>query len=194
MCAATDTPFRANASSDDLFIYSNITAGAYTTYDVIKTNSNGRRQARVMGIDQDHIYNLMPNEEKTQTKGRGVLPSRTVKRALRNMDEVETVEVDAAGPPGAFRVVFREGTKLNIYQFEALDPRTAREIVAKIKYLSDKAKEDEANALADGAQPKGLLPGGSESSRESSRKGGRGVKGLTGRLRRQMSSAAKDKA
>jgi len=117
-----DAPFENFMISD---------ATQYKVYDVIKINKYGHRQERVMGIERDKIYNQIPKRDK------GFLPSRTTKKTVRYIEDVDKVEIMEDNPTH-FRIEFSEGnTKTHTTHYEAKSKREAAEIVARIKYLKD---------------------------------------------------------
>lgn len=119
---------QAGEKEQDIYVFSEFTAGQYKEYEVIKENQHGVKQGRIMGIDREKIYNLLP---KQQT---GFLGAKAAKRPARFIDDLERVEFNEADPT-EFVLHFKEATGENSkYRYESKNGQT-REIVAKLEFL-----------------------------------------------------------
>eukprot|EP00469_Lotharella_globosa_P013216 CAMPEP_0167771518 /NCGR_PEP_ID=MMETSP0111_2-20121227/326_1 /TAXON_ID=91324 /ORGANISM="Lotharella globosa, Strain CCCM811" /LENGTH=136 /DNA_ID=CAMNT_0007660887 /DNA_START=29 /DNA_END=439 /DNA_ORIENTATION=+ len=90
----------------------------YSEYQVVKTNAQGRRQERVLGIDPWNLHNKKP-------KGSG-----GVWRKQRSLKEVS--EVHRLQNPGTFAIRFTNGTSR---EYECVDKSQVDEIIKKITVL-----------------------------------------------------------
>lgn len=97
---------------------------------VIKTNSRGRRQKRIMGIDRDKIYNKELGSKIHST----FFGDAGVKRKYRLISDVVKAEVDSGF---TFRVLYRDidTNAIVFYQYDAIDEFECCKIVAKIEFL-----------------------------------------------------------
>ena len=119
---------QAGEKEQDIFVFSEFTAGQYKEYDVIKENQHGVKQHRIMGIDREKIYNMLP---KQQT---GFLGAKAAKKPARLIEDLEKVEFNEADPT-EFILHFRENNAENSkYRYESKNGQT-REIVAKLEFL-----------------------------------------------------------
>eukprot|EP00002_Diphylleia_rotans_P025123 TRINITY_DN4974_c0_g1_i1.p1 TRINITY_DN4974_c0_g1~~TRINITY_DN4974_c0_g1_i1.p1 ORF type:complete len:501 (+),score=105.77 TRINITY_DN4974_c0_g1_i1:70-1572(+) len=112
-------------------VFSEFTASQYKEYDVYKTNKHGVRQERIMGIDREKIYNMLPKNAN------GFLGSKAAKRPSRYIEDVHSIRLEE-DRPSFFTIVFKEGGNQYSmeYSFEAKGgPVIASEIVAKVEFL-----------------------------------------------------------
>jgi hypothetical protein len=100
---------------------------------VIKINRHGTRQKRVMGIDGDRIYNIVPRTLSFMKKG--------AKKPSKLIRDVDSIVINEGADPPAFTIVFSEAGEASRYAYE-VESREGRgpaaacaEIVAKIRYL-----------------------------------------------------------
>eukprot|EP00736_Rhodelphis_marinus_P012580 Rmarinus@m.15380 len=152
MSPCPEEPAEITTTEEDFF-FSEATASGYTEYTVYKIRANGRKDKRLMGVDREHVYNLMPSTDAkkggvsfVKNLARAMQSSKTTtRRPSRRMSEIRLVEL-LPDKPGRFRIVYDEDRRVEnmiipggtIYEFEAVaGPHVAAEIVAKLKYLMD---------------------------------------------------------
>jgi len=120
------------------------TAGAYKEYSVVKINQHRTREARIMGIDSEHITNQVP-------KSGGLFSGfkkkvATIKRPQRPISDVLAAEPHP-DKPKAFNVTFKgdsDKAAPRSYTFEAASEAEAAEIVAKLRFLRGMLKSEPA--------------------------------------------------
>jgi len=119
------------------FVFTKETACAYSEYKVIKTNQRGRKQTRVLGIDQSSIYNKSVPTVKAKASKisfHSVADKFSVQKKSRAMNTVVSCEV-VGGRPQCFRILFHEGKKIVTREYETETKMECGEIVAKIQFL-----------------------------------------------------------
>ncbi|GMH95023.1 hypothetical protein TrST_g1547 [Triparma strigata] len=133
------------------FMFDDITAGRYKEFDIVKKNRFGRRQERRMGIDNVKIYN-MKRGSPSGFAGKVF----TAYRLISTVRRIDFIKKEAAGFFGEeeeddrcnLRIDFEEEDKrVVIWEITAASKLECAEIVAKIRYLQDKAKQ--RNMLAE---------------------------------------------
>lgn len=133
--AATELPeepasFQEEQQRRDFIVYSEFSASQYKEFLVIKTNKHGVRQERIMGVDRDRIYNMLP---KTAN---GFLGAKAAKRPSRFVEDLVEVQYDDESRPADFVLVFRDGSDMISYQYASKSgPAEAMEIVSKLRFL-----------------------------------------------------------
>jgi hypothetical protein len=117
------------------FLFTKETASIYKEYEVIKHKSRTKKQLRIMGIDEEKIYNLPPeNNVEASSLSLRILSLGPVKRRERDISDVISAEVIRGR---MFRVIFRD-LKTNAivpYEYEAASNYECAEIVAKLEFL-----------------------------------------------------------
>eukprot|EP00475_Leptophrys_vorax_P009372 TRINITY_DN16220_c0_g1_i1.p1 TRINITY_DN16220_c0_g1~~TRINITY_DN16220_c0_g1_i1.p1 ORF type:complete len:490 (-),score=138.47 TRINITY_DN16220_c0_g1_i1:35-1504(-) len=117
------------------FLFTKETASVYKEFEVIKHKSRTKKQLRVMGIDEDKIYNLPPeNTVESSSLSLRILSLGPVKKKEREMSDVIIAEVIQGR---MFRIMFRD-LKTNAivpYEYEAASEYECAEIVAKVEFL-----------------------------------------------------------
>lgn len=99
---------------------------------VVKTNERGRRQARVLGVDAQHVYNYKPQEKRTVLGLLG-FKTRGVEKQSRLLLSLQAVSIDDDDPV-KFSLVFAEsGEPEDCLYYEASSPEVCEEIVGRIK-------------------------------------------------------------
>jgi len=96
----------------------------YQEFKVVKTNQRGKKQERIMGIDQEKIYNKNPLGSNQDD----------VHRPYRLISEVASVEV-LVDQPRCFRLTFKDKSGTEVRDYEADSRVVAQQIVSKIKFL-----------------------------------------------------------
>jgi len=119
-------------------------AFAYSQYEVIKTNSRGRPQRRIIGIDEHYIYNKIvqksaPNQYPRVSvdahSKRSYNPRGKVKNAKRPITNVKRCMI-IARKPQAFEITYEDKEKNEqTIRFKAETKMECREIVDKINFL-----------------------------------------------------------
>lgn len=106
------------------------TASAYSEYIVIKTNSRGRKQKRVLGVDGTTIYNKANKA--------------TVSRASRSIASVASCQM-IPNKDMSFSICFTEGDKrkLVVREYQTETYAECRQIVSKINFLVEQLKREE---------------------------------------------------
>jgi hypothetical protein len=118
----------------DNFLFNDLTSAVYEEWNVIKTNKWGKRQRRVLGIDNEKIF----NKHRVEHGKGGKLSNLAVKRAERRIADVISIR-QVETNPSAFSILYRDGKfgdsdrVLLEYEAEA-GPAAAALIVAKIKH------------------------------------------------------------
>eukprot|EP01086_Lenisia_limosa_P017988 TRINITY_DN952_c0_g1_i5.p1 TRINITY_DN952_c0_g1~~TRINITY_DN952_c0_g1_i5.p1 ORF type:complete len:380 (-),score=43.82 TRINITY_DN952_c0_g1_i5:31-1170(-) len=107
-------------------------ASQYKEYDVVKVNKFGISQNRVMGIDGNSIYNLLPKHLRGK---------KEVKRNSRRFEEVIEARVVTANP-SHFSIEYGGPNvkEARVYDYRSSNPQDAAEIVARISFLVDYRK------------------------------------------------------
>lgn len=107
--------------------------GQYEAYslqewNLIKVNARGRKQARIIAVDQKFIYN-----RRQRTLG-----FRTDTKRL--ISDLATVEWEPNDCPEKFRLIFKKDAegKQTVINYIAKTPKQAATIVTKIKYIRDR--------------------------------------------------------
>jgi len=124
------------------FMFTKETAMAYSEYKVIKTNTRGKKQKRILGIDATNIYNM---HEKSTTKSKIIGRRSSFEKAgaaggvahpFRPISTVVQCEVMQEDPQ-SFKIVFRDPAtnSLKMLQYQTETKMECAEIVAKIEYL-----------------------------------------------------------
>ena len=119
----------------DSFMFNDHTASTLQEWVVIKTNTRGRRQERIMGIDQLYIHNRRlgethPNRGLSAVKR--ALNGGHSERAIKDILNISFI----SNNPAAFRMTYKEGLEDKVtLDYEAQTARDAAEIVAKIQYI-----------------------------------------------------------
>jgi len=120
------------------FVFTKETACAYSEYKVIKTNQRGRKQTRVLGIDQSSIYNksvpTVKNSKTSKLSFHSMADKFSVQKKSRPMNTVVSCEV-VGGRPQCFRIYFHEGKKIVTREYETETKMECGEIVAKVQFL-----------------------------------------------------------
>ncbi|KNC51296.1 uncharacterized protein AMSG_12066 [Thecamonas trahens ATCC 50062] len=143
LAAARRNSVAAAASTDTgdfNHMFNQFTAIIYKEYEVTKINKAGKRQPRVLGIDDKRITNKIPESEKKS----GLMSrfaKKNPKRPFRNVDEIINIEHSEHLADGkAFSIYFRGDEHTD---YEAISRSQASEIVAKITYLMGMAESSE---------------------------------------------------
>ena len=111
-----------------------VTASQFEQWRVVKINSAGRRQPRVLGVDIARVTNT-----KLPGESRGWLASRTTRVAERLMSDLVRVEMP---PPWASEeallsvaLTFTEGMDQVTLRYVCETPEDRQQIVAKLTYI-----------------------------------------------------------
>ena len=137
------------------YLFTEQTASMYVEYKVVKINRHGTRQERILGIDREKIYNLLPRMElidesideeggehsasDSQTRG-GLLSvslgskggrSKTTKKRAREIKEVHRCRVSNDSLSVAC-LVYKDGST---YYFDFSDQDKCAEAIARINFL-----------------------------------------------------------
>jgi len=113
---------------------------SYVEFRVVKTNSKGKKQLRVLGIDKHNLYNKPIAEAQDGSRVKftsnlisSFLNKDTVSRASRPISSISCCSVDAIRS-SCFNIQFRDNMKLVIRQYEAESNDDATRIVDLIQY------------------------------------------------------------
>jgi len=154
-CATLRAPSEAHArdeKKDTDFIFSETTASRYKEYNVVKVNKRGVKQERVLGIDQQRLYNIARPDLEADSgladglrewglKTIGLRYSGGTKHPSHLIRDIHNVcmDHDDPGAPGrAFTCTIRDPFELGyskVYRYEASTNHDAAEIVAKLQHL-----------------------------------------------------------
>ena len=140
-------------SNFDVFYsqFNELTASRYTEYAVVKVNRHGTRQARILGVDRDKVYNLPPRAIRVALRdtgaGAGVgaaafleredraLATGVTKKQSRLIADVQSINI-ARGCPVAASVVYREADgSSRTYSLEFESAEVCAELTARIRFL-----------------------------------------------------------
>lgn len=140
-------------SNFDVFYsqFNELTASRYTEYAVVKVNRHGTRQARILGVDRDKVYNLPPRAVQPAPRdsgaGAGVGPAAfleredralatgVTKKQFRLIADVQSIDI-ARGRPAAASVVYREADgSSRAYSLEFESAEVCAELTARIRFL-----------------------------------------------------------
>jgi len=131
-------PSSEAAVSPDQFSFNKETACKYKEYTVVKTNAQGKRQKRLIGIDQFSIQNKIVEAESSGKPGLGGklrgLVTRNVAVASRPISAVSSATV-LKNNPESFTLTFKEKNQLISREFKAESRMECAEIVARIQFL-----------------------------------------------------------
>eukprot|EP01027_Heterolobosea_sp_BB2_P009512 GEZU01014007.1.p1 GENE.GEZU01014007.1~~GEZU01014007.1.p1 ORF type:complete len:256 (-),score=103.62 GEZU01014007.1:118-885(-) len=113
------------------FFFTNETASQYKEFEVIKVNKYSQRQERILGINKDKLYNMIP---KTNKK---------TKNPERSIDDIVAVKINEE-KPCHFTIEFNidRGRDTETLYYEARTNYEAGYIVAKIKYLMNMRRQE----------------------------------------------------
>ena len=135
------------------YLFTEQTASMYVEYSVAKVNRWGKRQERVLGVDREKIYNLLPrlqidgddglepksSDFKTSPEKfftRGLLQressAKETKKRFRQIDQVQECALSETGPTPSMVLSYKDGST---YNFEFSEAEDAAEAVARINYL-----------------------------------------------------------
>ena len=135
------------------YLFTEQTASMYVEYSVAKVNRWGKRQERVLGVDREKIYNLLPrlqidgddglepksSDFKTSPEKfftRGLLQressAKETKKRFRQIDQVQECALSEIGPTPSMILSYKDGST---YNFEFSEAEDAAEAVARINYL-----------------------------------------------------------
>ena len=124
-------------------------ASRYTEYTVIKINKFGSRQARILGIDREKIYNMM--------RGTKVQKTKNPERSISDVTIVHTF----SDKPCYFEIEYKN-SKSGKDQIECQSPMEALEVATKVRFLLNlhKATTSQAsiNAQAGPGSKTSLMP------------------------------------
>jgi len=104
-------------------------------WKIIKTNRNGKRQERVLGIDGSKIYN-----SKRLDKQR-VLASSQVTHRERDILEVKTIEI-SGNDNKSFKIKYKEASK-GEHEYTCETQQQCQEIVGKVQFIMGLNKQKE---------------------------------------------------
>ena len=138
-------------SNFDVFYsqFNELTASRYTEYSVIKINRHGTRQARILGVDRDKVYNLPPRAVRAVPRDAGAglgpaafldredraLAAGVTKKQSRLIADVQSVDI-ARGRPTAASMVYREADgSSRAYSLEFESAEVCAELTARIRFL-----------------------------------------------------------
>eukprot|EP00656_Telonema_subtile_P008170 TRINITY_DN13824_c0_g1_i3.p1 TRINITY_DN13824_c0_g1~~TRINITY_DN13824_c0_g1_i3.p1 ORF type:complete len:621 (+),score=177.78 TRINITY_DN13824_c0_g1_i3:71-1933(+) len=99
---------------------------------VVKTNERGRRQARVLGVDSQNVYNYKPQEKRTVLGMLG-FKSRGVEKQTRLLSSLQSVSIDDDDPVKFFLVFTEREEPDDCLHYEASSPELCEEIVGRLK-------------------------------------------------------------
>lgn len=141
------------------YLFTEQTASMYVEYNVVKVNRHGKKEQRILGIDREKIYNLLPRLELDSSPGTGFerqdseSPSgndfslskissfgskgssskkkTTTKKRTREVKQVAKCKVTEEKDEVAC-LIYKDGSR---YYFEFSNEDTCAEAVARINYL-----------------------------------------------------------
>eukprot|EP01012_Entosiphon_sulcatum_P002465 TRINITY_DN1051_c0_g1_i1.p1 TRINITY_DN1051_c0_g1~~TRINITY_DN1051_c0_g1_i1.p1 ORF type:complete len:539 (-),score=106.06 TRINITY_DN1051_c0_g1_i1:862-2478(-) len=111
-------------------LYTEYDASKYQEFHVIKINKYGTRQERLLGIDREKIYNMLPKEVKSRITG-------SVKRTMypeRAITDIESIKAPDLARPCYFEIEYKHNQTPRD-RIEARSKREAQEIIMKIQFL-----------------------------------------------------------
>lgn len=118
------TSFRDNA---DNIVFNEINAKEYQEWNVIKRNVLGRKQERVMGIDEKIVYNAKRGQFSRNASG--------VHRHQREISTIRNVEI-LSNDKKTFKITWVEKSRETYdIEYTCESVRDCGEIVAKLKFL-----------------------------------------------------------
>lgn len=109
-------------------ILSELAAGAYKEFHVVKTNKYGVMQERIMGIDHDYVHNKLPSGIS------GFLGAKKTKKESRAIADITRL-APLADRPHCLMIEFKEGSDRVAYTYQCRNRVDANEIVARLKFL-----------------------------------------------------------
>lgn len=121
-------------------------ACAYKEYEVIKYNSRGKKQERVLGIDQLCLYNLTKTQaqqelRQRETRNRSILRSK-IEGLLYSVTQEPEIPIaklcnvrQIDNQRNCFEIEFKQEGEIKKKLYEASNYTIAAEIVAKIRKL-----------------------------------------------------------
>jgi hypothetical protein len=131
-------------ASPDEFVFDRETACRYTEFVVIKTNAQGKKQRRVMGIDQHMISNKKCVDEEREHKKFGsklIAKMRTgVAVAARPIASISSATM-LKNHPDCFAITYKEKNQLISREYRTETSHQSAEIVARIRYLMNLCAE-----------------------------------------------------
>ncbi|KAF1332338.1 Stress-activated map kinase interacting 1, partial [Globisporangium splendens] len=115
----------------ETFMFNDVTAGMFKEWRVIKKNKFGKKQHRMLGIDQHKMYNRKVGERVIKSRN-------TTKIAERPMSSVGWVRFMT--DPSEFQIYFKDSIEEIVTDYTAESPYECAEIVAKLKYILSRRK------------------------------------------------------
>jgi len=110
----------------DTFVFTDVLAFVYKEWNVIKTNYLGKRQNRILGIDEHKLYNYKKNKL-------GNKQADAVQRPYRLIHNITAVEFLAS--ENQFKIDLEEDGKLRTLEYETKTAYECAEIVYKLRYI-----------------------------------------------------------
>eukprot|EP00698_Gefionella_okellyi_P016283 TRINITY_DN4655_c0_g1_i1.p1 TRINITY_DN4655_c0_g1~~TRINITY_DN4655_c0_g1_i1.p1 ORF type:complete len:506 (-),score=86.49 TRINITY_DN4655_c0_g1_i1:10-1461(-) len=110
-------------------ILSELAAGAYREFPVIKTNKYGVQQERIMGIDHDYVHNKLPSRQQS-----GFLGGRKTKKESRAIADITRL-APMQDKPNALVIEWKDGSERIAYTYQCRTKQDAGEILARLKFL-----------------------------------------------------------
>jgi len=131
-----------------IILYNDVSANQYEEFEVTKINESNKRQLRILGIDGFKLYNYSKSYKQEQAGGIGEMFNALFfsKFGVMNPERLLTDVVEAQVVSGnLFKICIRSEGKEKWTSFEAADPKTASQIVAKLKYLKASHEKKRGN-------------------------------------------------
>eukprot|EP01006_Ploeotia_vitrea_P006877 TRINITY_DN15131_c0_g1_i1.p1 TRINITY_DN15131_c0_g1~~TRINITY_DN15131_c0_g1_i1.p1 ORF type:complete len:524 (+),score=95.90 TRINITY_DN15131_c0_g1_i1:24-1595(+) len=111
-------------------IFTEYEASKYQQFLVTKINKYGTRQERLLGIDREKIYNMMPKEIRSKFTG-------SVKRTMypeRLISDIGSINQPDPARQSYFEIEYKQGGNPKD-RIEATNKREAQEIIMKLEFL-----------------------------------------------------------
>ena len=126
------------------FQFNDLTAKKLQEFEIIKINYRGKRQKRILGVDGFAIYNdKVPNREKSKRFAfiKKMFKSSEVKKSSRPLNTIKEVERTS---DKIFKIIFLDEKKNKTITYECTTSDQCSEILAKIEYLLNGIRKQEA--------------------------------------------------
>ena len=141
-------------SNFDVFFsqFNELTASRYTEYSVVKVNRHGTRQARILGVDRDKVYNLPPRTARAEPREAGLgagtgaflgadggdraLAAGVTKKQSRLIADIQSID-GVPSREAAARIAYRTraGDSCASYLFEFESAEVCAELTARLRFL-----------------------------------------------------------
>ena len=202
----------ARGDESKMILFSDLTASQYKEYSVYKVKKGSKKEERVMGIDRERIYNILPRKQDERSSDsrmsaadtalgfvkaafKPTLETKNPMHMIRDVREIQTDEVrdkafrityinnSQAVAQGHWTLAFSGEQDEVTYEFEAKNAQERAEIVAKVSFLMSMADKSRNRSATVGVGANKASPAlQTKTGRRGSIVGGAPLMGGAGRV------------